>query len=482
MSIARTRPAEALPVPITTTTTVAPPEEEDVAVDKQSRTSDLSDDDIGLDIVSIPDAENRNGELSDDIETHTFGATRIPGLFKYIILRRGGTTTEVSEPVAAQLKSILDALEAQPTMQDVTSSDQYGISDSQDAETDPPARESILHASVASQLAEAPEDKPTTTPRTSLIIEGSTKATTLPFENIGVRLDDDPNVQAAPRDAIDDIEDHLVTDDPLEDIGPTDHYDYGEEYYSDTEPLATPGLPVTLPPTTPSTTTTTTTTPPPTTTTTLTTTTTSAATSATTTTSQASPVVTTVGLARPRRPVRRRKVIVRVRSTTVPVPTTSPEEEPALTTRNVQRRPTTTTTTPRPTTPATRRLTTTTITTTTTTTAKPTTRWNRAHRRTTARTRPTPDPANPLAIRARLRPGSVVEDGFQGITINDYGDLECLEQGVYPHPIECDKYVSCVTIEENIKLWTYKCPAGQLYDDFTGRCLEEDLVECYSSE
>ncbi|GAB6018387.1 hypothetical protein CHUAL_000103 [Chamberlinius hualienensis] len=78
--------------------------------------------------------------------------------------------------------------------------------------------------------------------------------------------------------------------------------------------------------------------------------------------------------------------------------------------------------------------------------------------------------------------GAVIDGEFEGLTLDVEGVLECLETGVYPHPTDCDKYVSCAQeLTHKFTAYTYKCPLGQLYDEFTGRCLDEQNVDCVIS-
>lgn len=405
-------------------TTTAEPEEEDVLVDNSRQSTTVQkfqeveeDVKIARQFKPTPSTTPKPTPVpfepeEDNGDTHTFRQTRIPRLFRYRSINRTGVIEDsvqsdgddvtiasapeeeeapasTKKPAAAkQLKSILDALNEEPT-------------------TDHQADQSSV---VTTRNSENEEE---ISARESTNVEQ--EAESLPFENIGTALDERSGV-LAPEIVDETIVEHQM-DTETASAGIVDVVDQSapaqttpfEEYYYDEELTDAP---------------------------------TTTTTEAPTTTTTEEPTTT---LATTRRPL--------VRATRRPI------RPIAITTT------TTPATTQVPITRATPRA----------TTASP-----RAFRPTTTRFTTT-TPAAPKRIRLKQADGAVIDEEFEGLTLDENGTLECLEQGVYPHPTDCDKYVSCVHEQTKFTAYPYKCPVGQLYDEFTGRCLEEESVDCVIS-
>lgn len=58
------------------------------------------------------------------------------------------------------------------------------------------------------------------------------------------------------------------------------------------------------------------------------------------------------------------------------------------------------------------------------------------------------------------------------VIVHGRGIIECLEQGNFPHPLSCRKFISCAKFEETggIVGWEYTCPKGLGYDGDSGTC------------
>ncbi|EDW00515.1 GH11816 [Drosophila grimshawi] len=58
------------------------------------------------------------------------------------------------------------------------------------------------------------------------------------------------------------------------------------------------------------------------------------------------------------------------------------------------------------------------------------------------------------------------------VIVHGRGIIECLEQGNFPHPLSCRKFISCAKFEETggIVGWEYTCPKGLGYDGSSGMC------------
>lgn len=51
------------------------------------------------------------------------------------------------------------------------------------------------------------------------------------------------------------------------------------------------------------------------------------------------------------------------------------------------------------------------------------------------------------------------------------GIIECLDQGNFPHPLSCKKFISCAKMEiGGVIGWEYTCPKGLSYDPVGGIC------------
>lgn len=47
------------------------------------------------------------------------------------------------------------------------------------------------------------------------------------------------------------------------------------------------------------------------------------------------------------------------------------------------------------------------------------------------------------------------------VIIHDAGIIECLDQGNFPHPLSCRKFISCAKMEiGGVVGWEYTCPKG----------------------
>ncbi|XP_031628807.1 uncharacterized protein LOC116344420 [Contarinia nasturtii] len=57
------------------------------------------------------------------------------------------------------------------------------------------------------------------------------------------------------------------------------------------------------------------------------------------------------------------------------------------------------------------------------------------------------------------------------VILHDAGIIECLDQGNFPHPLSCRKFISCAKMEiGGVVGWEYTCPKGLSYDPVGGIC------------
>lgn len=57
------------------------------------------------------------------------------------------------------------------------------------------------------------------------------------------------------------------------------------------------------------------------------------------------------------------------------------------------------------------------------------------------------------------------------VILHGNGNIECLDQGNFPHPLQCKKFISCAKMEVGGLIgWEYTCPRGLSYDPVGGIC------------
>ncbi|XP_037938102.1 mucin-5AC-like [Teleopsis dalmanni] len=57
------------------------------------------------------------------------------------------------------------------------------------------------------------------------------------------------------------------------------------------------------------------------------------------------------------------------------------------------------------------------------------------------------------------------------VILHGKGIIECLDQGNFPHPLSCRKFISCAKFETGgVVGWEYTCPKGLSYDPVGGMC------------
>ncbi|XP_051857853.1 mucin-5AC isoform X1 [Drosophila albomicans] len=103
-----------------------------------------------------------------------------------------------------------------------------------------------------------------------------------------------------------------------------------------------------------------------------------------------------------------------------------------------------------------------------------------------ALTTPLPAPTNPAAIRRSSAYNDYTDDSQPQlrkkskqqpqsppkVVLHGRGIIECLDEGNFPHPNSCRKFISCAKFVETggIVGWEYTCPKGLGYDSFSGMC------------
>lgn len=57
------------------------------------------------------------------------------------------------------------------------------------------------------------------------------------------------------------------------------------------------------------------------------------------------------------------------------------------------------------------------------------------------------------------------------VILHGNGNIECLDQGNFPHPLQCKKFISCAKVDAGGLIgWEYTCPRGLSYDPVGGIC------------
>ena len=57
------------------------------------------------------------------------------------------------------------------------------------------------------------------------------------------------------------------------------------------------------------------------------------------------------------------------------------------------------------------------------------------------------------------------------VLIHSSGVIQCLDQGSFPHPVSCKKFISCAKMETGSVLgWEYTCPKDLSFDPIGGMC------------
>lgn len=57
------------------------------------------------------------------------------------------------------------------------------------------------------------------------------------------------------------------------------------------------------------------------------------------------------------------------------------------------------------------------------------------------------------------------------VLIDSSGLIRCLDQGNFPHPVSCKKFISCAKMENgNVVGWEYTCPKNLSFDPIGGMC------------
>lgn len=57
------------------------------------------------------------------------------------------------------------------------------------------------------------------------------------------------------------------------------------------------------------------------------------------------------------------------------------------------------------------------------------------------------------------------------VLLHSSGTIECLDQGNFPHPVSCRKFISCARMVNNkVVGFEYTCPKGLSFDPVGGMC------------
>lgn len=60
---------------------------------------------------------------------------------------------------------------------------------------------------------------------------------------------------------------------------------------------------------------------------------------------------------------------------------------------------------------------------------------------------------------------------YTKVILHSNGVVECLDQGNFPHPASCKKFISCAKMENGKVLgWEYTCPKNLSFDPIGGIC------------
>ena len=63
------------------------------------------------------------------------------------------------------------------------------------------------------------------------------------------------------------------------------------------------------------------------------------------------------------------------------------------------------------------------------------------------------------------------------------GEIQCLDQGNFPHPLSCKKFISCARIDSGILLgWEYSCPDRLSFDPVGRICNWDYDFKCYTNQ
>lgn len=65
------------------------------------------------------------------------------------------------------------------------------------------------------------------------------------------------------------------------------------------------------------------------------------------------------------------------------------------------------------------------------------------------------------------------------VLIHSNGDIECLDQGNFPHPVSCKKFISCARMgRSRLYGWEYTCPKNLSFDPIGGMCNWASDLDC----
>lgn len=68
------------------------------------------------------------------------------------------------------------------------------------------------------------------------------------------------------------------------------------------------------------------------------------------------------------------------------------------------------------------------------------------------------------------------------VLLHSNGVIECLDQGNFPHPISCKKFIYCAKMETgNVLGWEYTCPKNLSFDPIGGICNWSAGLGCHES-
>lgn len=87
----------------------------------------------------------------------------------------------------------------------------------------------------------------------------------------------------------------------------------------------------------------------------------------------------------------------------------------------------------------------------------------------------------PTNSNTRKTTSSHRENDFAGLLVNlpsqskviihSSGTIQCLDQGNFPHPVSCKKFISCAQMETGkVTGWEYTCPKNLSFDPVGGIC------------
>ncbi|KAJ3662718.1 hypothetical protein Zmor_007051 [Zophobas morio] len=68
------------------------------------------------------------------------------------------------------------------------------------------------------------------------------------------------------------------------------------------------------------------------------------------------------------------------------------------------------------------------------------------------------------------------------VLLHSNGVIECLDQGNFPHPVSCKKFIYCAKMENgNVLGWEYTCPTNLSFDPIGGICNWSAGLGCHES-